>query len=70
MSTKEHKEQEELHLDVRLIGHSLRTGKLSPKEYTEHLKRLPNNEERAEYIEVYTEPTPEDAPSPEKLTFT
>ena len=71
MSTKETKEREELHFDVRLIEYQKRVGKLDPKEYEAYLKHLPDDEERATYIEVFEEPATDEASStPEALTFT
>ena len=68
MSTKEINEK---NTDVRLTERLLRLGKLDRAEYEARLKRLPNDEERAEYIEVYEEPAADNAASDEDtLTFT
>jgi hypothetical protein len=70
MTTKETKETQEREFDLRLIERKLRVGKLDPKEYEAYLKRLPNDEERGEYIEVYEEPSAEADAKAGKLTFT
>ena len=71
MSTKDTKVREELRFDVRLVEHLKRVGKLDPKEFEAHLKHLPDDEERGEYIAVFEEPTATDAASDtETLTFT
>jgi hypothetical protein len=56
--------------DVRLIERALRTGRLDRKEYEALLKRLPDDEGRGEYIEVYEEPAAESPEDAETLTFT
>jgi hypothetical protein len=71
MATKEEKAWDAMRFDVRLTERALRSGKLDPKDYEANLKKLPDDEARAEYIEVYEEPPAEEvAPSPEALTFT
>jgi hypothetical protein len=56
--------------DVRLTERLIRLGKLDTKEHEAYLKRLPNDEERAEYIEVYEEPAAVPPSDAETLTFT
>lgn len=69
MTTKDTKTAETLNYDTRLIERSLRTGKLDPKEYEAFLKKLPDEEANAHYIETF-EQDPTAATSPETLTFT
>ena len=71
MSTKETTDKAELRFDLRLVEYLTRVGKLDPKEYEAYLKRLPNDEERAEYVEVYEEHAVATKPADdETLTFT
>ncbi|MFH0799702.1 MAG: hypothetical protein V2A66_05930 [Pseudomonadota bacterium] len=63
MTAKTQQETEALQYDLRVIEHRTRKGELDPKEYEAYLKKLPDDEANAEYIEVYEEisveePTP------------
>lgn len=46
--------------DLRILDLMIRRGEIDPKEYETHLKKLPNDESRAEYIEVGEETTLEE----------
>jgi hypothetical protein len=63
--------------DTRLTEQALRRGLIDRKEYESHLKKLPDDEANAEYIEIVDETTADaesengiDKNSPERLTFT
>jgi len=63
--------------DTRLTEQALRRGLLDRKEYEAHLKKLPDDEANAEYIEIVDETTADadtensgDRDAQESLTFT
>lgn len=50
-------EREEFeNFDVRLVDYNLRCGRLSKKDYEQHLRKLPNSEEHADYLNAFMEP--------------
>jgi len=71
MTTREQKFPEERKFDLRMLERRLSKGELDAKEYEAFLKKLPNDETNAEYIDVCEE-TSEDEPTPhaDDLTFT
>lgn len=64
------KENKEPLYDTRLIERNLRKGRLDPKDYEAYLKKLPDDSNRCEYMEI-TEETLEDVlgQTKERLTF-
>ncbi len=63
--------------DKRLTKQALRRGLLDQKEYEAHLKKLPDDDPKAEYIEIVDETTADvdsengaDRDTEENLTFT
>jgi hypothetical protein len=63
--------------DKRLTKQALRRGLLDRKEYETHLKKLPDDESKGEYVEIVDETTADvdsengaDRDSQENLTFT
>jgi hypothetical protein len=54
--------------DLRTLEHMLRSGKIEKKEYDSYLKKLPNSESNAEYIEIEEEQSTGDEAS-SGLTF-
>lgn len=56
--------------DLRVLELKIRKGELTQEEYDAFLKKLPNDEGNAEYIEVYEEAEGEVKTRPENLTFT
>lgn len=65
------KTQDEKQFDLRVVEWRMGHGQLDPKEYEAHLKGLPDDEARAEWIEVYEEPPADElTPHADELTFT
>lgn len=61
--------------DTRIVERNVRLGVIDEKQYEDHLKKLADDENNAEYVEIVDETTAdvdaeEDASNPERLTFT
>lgn len=62
--------------DIRLVRRSIEKGLIDGKEYESHLKKLADDEQNAEYIEIVDETTADDKedagdrPDFDQLTFT
>lgn len=70
MSTGEKKIAEEMKFDLRTIEMKLRRNEITREEYEAYVKKLSNDEFKADYIDVYEEPSgDEPTPHVEKLTF-
>lgn len=69
MTTKTKKDGTQC-FDVRVVDQKIRRHQLDPKEYEAFLKSLPDDESRADYMEVYEEPKDEQTPMANALTFT
>lgn len=55
-------------MDSRLLERNLRSGKLTPAEYEMYLKKLPDDESQAEFIECMEDDA--QTAQGERLTFT
>lgn len=65
------KHQDEKQYDLRVVERRLRHGQLDSKEYEAYLKALPDDEAKADWVEVYEEPPLEElTPHIDELTFT
>lgn len=70
MSSKE-RMQEDVKFDLRTLEMKMRRGDVTREEYEAFLKKIPNDESKAEYIEVFEEKTGDElTPHVERLTFT
>lgn len=72
MAAKQERNSDIMKFDLRLVEREIREGKVDPKDYEAYLKKLPDDGQNAEYVEVFEEPVPEEA-TPHRaddLTFT
>lgn len=68
---KENKMTDEMKFDLRVIERKIGKGEIDSKEYEAFLKKLPNDEAHAEYIDVFEETSGEErTPYFERPTFT
>jgi len=70
MARKELLESDAVKYDLRILDRELRDGKISRKDYDAYLKSLPDDESRAEYVEVFEEGSDIPTPVEGDLTFT
>jgi len=70
MARKEITEQSDFKYDKRLLDRYLRIGRVDKKDYEAYLKKLPDDESKGEYMEVFEEESDMPTPQANDLTFT